>query len=101
MVLSNATLRELAISMTKFSFGAAVIANDIREIIQKIAEGDMSQAIQSNVKIDTTKAFEIITKDKKYVFPNGSLEVDAKTMENEESQISFLLVMQNIIYSKH
>jgi len=87
--------------MTKFSFGAAVIANDIREILQIIAEGDMSQAMQSNVKIDNTKTFEIITKDKKYVFPDDFLEVVAKTMENEESQISFLLVVQNIIYSKH
>ena len=87
--------------MTKFSFGAAVIANDIREILLIIVEGYMSQAMQSNVKIDTTKTFEIITKDKKYVLPDDSLEVVAKIMENEESQITVLLVVQNIIYSKH
>jgi len=101
LALSNATFSERAISMAKFSFGIVVISNDICVILRIIAEGDISQAMQSNAKIDTTKTFEIITKDKKYVLPDDSLEVVAKMMENEESQISFLLVVQNIILSKH
>jgi len=49
MVLSNATLSEAEISMKKFSFDATDIVNDNCEILGIIAEGDMSQDLQSNV----------------------------------------------------
>ena len=95
MVSPNSTLREIAISMTKFSLGAAVVINDNCEMLGIITEGDMRRALQSDVQLDTTKAYEIMTNNPKYVFPDDTLEVAVKIMENGESQISVLPVIQN------
>ena len=95
MVSPNSTLREIAISMTKFSLGAAVVINDNCEMLGIITEGDMRRALQSDVQLDTTKAYEIMTNNPKYVFPDDTLEVAIKMMENGESQISVLPVIQN------
>lgn len=83
--------------MIKFSLCIAVVINDECEMLRIKSEGDMSRALQSNVRLGTKKAWEILTKDQKYVSPEDTLKVAVKMMENRQSQIFFLPVVKNII----
>ena len=87
----DSSLGDIASAMTKKPLGAALIINN-KELIGIVTEGDLRKAIASNKSVSDSMK-ELINKNPISVSPALSIHDAMKLMEDRDSQISVLAVV--------
>jgi arabinose-5-phosphate isomerase len=87
----DSSLGDIASAMTKKPLGAALIINN-KELIGIVTEGDLRKAIASNKSVSDSMK-ELINKNPISVSPALSIHDAMKLMEDRDSQISVLPVV--------
>lgn len=86
-------IREVVIAMTDNPQGAALVLDDNRHLEGIITDGDLRRCLVQNGDIDVREAGSIMSPDPVYLTTNSTLEEAVVLMENRESQISVLPVV--------
>lgn len=87
------SLREVVIQMTQRPLGAACVVNDESQLLGLITDGDVRRALQKYEDIRPLRSEDIMTKQPMYVFPEVSLKEATRLMEERQSQLSVLPVL--------
>ena len=93
VVDSNDDLRNTVIKMTEKPQGAALVLNDEKILMGIITEGDLRRSLASEIDIDNCKANELMSANPIAIKVDSSLSEVISLMENRESQISVLPVV--------
>ena len=93
VVDSNDDLRNTVIKMTEKPQGAALVLNDEKILIGIITEGDLRRSLANEIDIDNCKANELMSANPIAIKVDSSLSEVISLMENRESQISVLPVV--------
>ena len=86
-------LRNTVIKMTEKPQGAALVLNNEKILMGIITEGDLSRSLANEIDIDNCKANEIMSANPITIKVDSSLSEVISLMENRESQISVLPVV--------
>ena len=93
VVDSNDDLRNTVIKMTEKPQGAALVLNDEKILMGIITEGDLRRSLANEIDIDNCKANEVMSANPITIKVDSSLSEVISLMENRESQISVLPVV--------
>ena len=93
VVDSNDDLRNTVIKMTEKPQGAALVLNDEKILMGIITEGDLRRSLANEIDIDNCKANELMSANPIAIKIDSSLSEVISLMENRESQISVLPVV--------
>ena len=93
VVDSNDDLRNTVIKMTEKHQGAALVLNDEKILMGIITEGDLRRSLANEIDIDNCKADELMSANPIAIKVDSSLSEVISLMENRESQISVLPVV--------
>ena len=93
VVDSNDDLRNTVIKMTEKPQGAALVLNDEKILMGIITEGDLRRSLANEIDIDNCKANEVMSANPITIKVHSSLYEVISLMENRESQISVLPVV--------
>ena len=93
VVDSNDDLRNTVIKMTEKPQGAALVLNDEKILMGIITEGDLRRSLANEIDIDNCKANELMSANPIAIKVDSSLSEVISLMENRESQISVLPVV--------
>ena len=93
VVDSNDDLRNTVIKMTEKPQGAALVLNDEKILMGIITEGDLRRSLANEIDIDNCKADELMSANPIAIKVDSSLSEVISLMENRESQISVLPVV--------
>ena len=93
VVDSNDDLRNTVIKMTEKPQGAALVLDDEKIIMGIITEGDLRRSLANEIDIDNCKANELMSANPIAIKIDSSLSEVISLMENRESQISVLPVV--------
>ena len=93
VVNSNDDLRNTVIKMTEKPQGAALVLNDEKILMGIITEGDLRRSLANEIDIDNCKANELMSANPIAIKVDSSLSEVISLMENRESQISVLPVV--------
>ena len=93
VVDSNDDLRNTVIKMTEKPQGAALVLNDEKILMGIITEGDLRRSLANEIDIDNCKADELMSANPIAIKIDSSLSEVISLMENRESQISVLPVV--------
>ena len=93
VVDSNDDLRNTVIKMTEKPQGAALVLNDEKILMGIITEGDLRRSLANEIDIDNCKANELMSANPIAIKVDSSLSEVISLMENRESQISVLPVI--------
>ena len=93
VVDSNDDLRNTVIKMTEKPQGAALVLNDEKILMGIITEGDLRRSLANEIDIDNCKAKELMSANPIAIKVDSSLSEVISLMENRESQISVLPVV--------
>jgi len=93
VVDSNDDLRNTVIKMTEKPQGAALVLNNEKILMGIITEGDLRRSLANEIDIDNCKANEVMSANPITVKVDSSLSEVISLMENRESQISVLPVV--------
>ena len=93
VVDSNDDLRNTVIKMTEKPQGAALVLNDEKILMGIITEGDLRRSLANEIDIDNCKANELMSANPIAIKVDSSLSEVISLMENRESQISVLHVV--------
>ena len=91
------TMREVVSQMTAHPLGAACVINN-GKLEGIVTEGDLRRALNNSCEIDSTKAKEIMTPEPKQVSPDSTLGEALDKMENNQTKISILPVIEKDNY---
>ncbi len=94
-VHSETTLRKAVIKMTEKPQGAALVLNDKNLLIGIVTEGDLRRSLAKNIDIDNSKVKEVMSQKPITIKVQSVLSEVLTVMENRESQISVLPVIDN------
>lgn len=86
-------IREVVIAMTDFPQGAALVLDEHRHLEGIITDGDLRRCLLQNGDIDKRRAEEVMTPHPVTLTSDSTLEEAISLMENRESQISVLPVL--------
>lgn len=89
------SLRKTVIEMTNHPLGAALVIDHSGELTGIITDGDIRRLLQKQVDIDDLKVHEVVVNHPKVVDINSSLGDAIAIMENRDSQISVLPVIDS------
>ena len=90
---SNDDLRNTVIKMTEKPQGAALVLNKEKILMGIITEGDLRRSLANEIDIDNCKANEVMSVNPITIKVDSSLSEVISLMENRESQISVLPVV--------
>ena len=90
---SNDDLRNTVIKMTEKPQGAALVLNNEKILMGIITEGDLRRSLANEIDIDNCKANELMSANPIAIKVDSSLSEVISLMENRESQISVLPVV--------
>ena len=90
---SNDDLRNTVIKMTEKPQGAALVLNNEKILMGIITEGDLRRSLANEIDIDNCKANEVMSANPITIKVDSSLSEVISLMENRESQISVLPVV--------
>ena len=90
---SNDDLRNTVIKMTEKPQGAALVLNNEKILMGIITEGDLRRSLANEIDIDNCKANEVMSVNPITIKVDSSLSEVISLMENRESQISVLPVV--------
>ena len=93
VVDSDDDLRNTVIKMTEKPQGAALVLNNEKILMGIITEGDLRRSLANEIDIDNCKANEVMSANPITVKVDSSLSEVISLMENRESQISVLPVV--------
>ena len=93
VVDSNDDLRNTVIKMTEKPQGAALVLNNEKILMGIITEGDLRRSLANEIDIDNCKANELMSANPIAIKVDSSLSEVISLMENRESQISVLPVV--------
>ena len=93
VVDSNDDLRNTVIKMTEKPQGAALVLNDEKILMGIITEGDLRRSLANEIDIDNCKASKVMSANPITIKVDSSLSEVISLMENRESQISVLPVV--------
>ncbi len=93
VVDSNDDLRNTVIKMTEKPQGAALVLNNEKILMGIITEGDLRRSLANEIDIDNCKANEVMSANPITIKVDSSLSEVISLMENRESQISVLPVV--------
>ena len=93
VVDSNNDLRNTVIKMTEKPQGAALVLNNEKILMGIITEGDLRRSLANEIDIDNCKANEVMSANPITIKVDSSLSEVISLMENRESQISVLPVV--------
>ena len=93
VVDSNDDLRNTVIKMTEKPQGAALVLNDEKILMGIITEGDLRRSLANEIDIDNCKVNELMSANPIAIKVDSSLSEVISLMENRESQISVLPVV--------
>ena len=93
VVNSNDNLRSAVIKMTEKPQGAAVVLGKDNILMGLITEGDLRRSLAQNTDIDNSKIDEVMSREPIAIKVDSSLSEVISLMENRESQISVLPVV--------
>ncbi len=93
VVDSNDDLRNTVIKMTEKPQGAALVLNNEKILMGIITEGDLRRSLANEIDIDNCKANEVMSVNPITIKVDSSLSEVISLMENRESQISVLPVV--------
>jgi arabinose-5-phosphate isomerase len=88
------TLRETVIEMTQKPVGAALVTDSERNLLGIVTEGDIRRSLQMTTNIDEVNVEDIMTKNPKLVSAGTYLGEAIEIMENRQSQIYVLPVVE-------
>jgi arabinose-5-phosphate isomerase len=91
----NEKMRKVVSEMTKFPLGAACVMEN-NSFIGIITEGDLRRALNESCELDSTTAEELMSVNPKHIYPNVSLGEALEVMEEGDSQISILPVLDPV-----
>ena len=89
----NDDLRNTVIKMTEKPQGAALVLNNEKILMGIITEGDLRRSLANEIDIDNCKADELMSANPIAIKVDSSLSEVISLMENRESQISVLPVV--------
>ena len=93
IVSPNTNLRNVVIKMTEKPQGAAVVLDEESLLLGIVTEGDLRRSLAQNIDIDNSTAEEVMSSDPITININSILSEVLTVMENRESQISVLPVV--------
>lgn len=93
IVSPHTTLRETIIEISQKGLGCAVVINENKKLAGFITDGDIRRALQRNEEIKNLTASDIMTKNPITITQNEYLDVALSIMENRQSQINSLVVL--------
>ncbi len=88
-------LKEVIVSMTEKPFGAACVVNEQHELLGIITDGDIRRFFVDHDDIRKVTASNIMTIDPVQISMNDSIMTAIDLMENRNSKISVLPVVEN------
>lgn len=89
-------LRNVVIKMTEKPQGAALVLDKESLLLGIITEGDLRRSLAQNIDIDNSKAKEVMSRKPITIKINSFLSEVLTVMENRESQISVLPVVDDL-----
>lgn len=93
VIAPDRKVREVVIQMTEKPQGAAIVLNSSSLIEGIVTEGDLRRCLAENGDIDKLSVEEVMTKDPVYVMDTSPLSDAVSMMEDRQSQISVLPVV--------
>lgn len=93
-VKPQTSLREVVITMTEHPLGAACVVDEAHEMVGLITEGDVRRALRDHEDIRPLRARDVMTVQPVSVTPGASLKEAVHLMEDRQSQISVLPVLE-------
>ncbi len=93
-VKEKTSVRDVVLEMSSHPLGAACVFDDREELVGVITEGDLRRGLQSFPEINKVEARKIMTPTPITIGPKASLGEALKTMEERDSQISVLPVVE-------
>jgi len=93
-VLKNEALRGVVIKMTKYPQGAALVIDAENKLQGIITDGDLRRCLATKGDIDKLTAAEVMTKNPVSIPVESLLQSAITLMEDRESQISVLPVVE-------
>ena len=82
--------------MSSFPLGAACVIDESNELVGVITDGDLRRALQKHEDIRDIEAQRIMTPNPITISPKISLGEALKVMEDRESQVSILPVIEDL-----
>jgi arabinose-5-phosphate isomerase len=92
-VSAESSVKDVIISMTQYPFGAACVLRKDGTLEGLITDGDLRRALQNHDDIRSLPAVEIMTASPVAIRPDAGLKEALQLMEERESQISVLPVV--------
>tara|TARA_B100001093_G_scaffold261646_1_gene250079 strand:- start:4249 stop:5229 length:981 start_codon:yes stop_codon:yes gene_type:complete len=95
-VMEKTSIKDVVLKMSTFPLGAACVINEGNDLVGVITDGDLRRALQRFEDIRDIKAKLIMTPNPITVSPTISLGEALKVMEDRESQVSILPVVEKL-----
>jgi len=95
IVSPDTNLRNVVIKMTEKPQGAAVVLDEKSLLLGIVTEGDLRRSLAQNIDIDNSTAEEVMSSEPITININSILSEVLTVMENRESQISVLPVVDD------
>lgn len=94
VALPTARMREMVITMTTYSLGAACVVDEDGRLSGLVTDGDLRRALQHYENFQDVAAETIMTRKPVRAVPSMSLGDAARLMEDRASQLSVLPVIE-------
>ena len=95
LVKENQSFRELIIAMTKLNLGAACVVDEKNNLIGLITDGDVRRSLLDDHDMNNATVNSIMTKNPIFISRHATLKEAVDLMENRNSQLSVLPVVEN------
>ncbi len=95
LVNENDSFRNLIIAMTKFNLGAACVIDSENKLIGLVTDGDVRRSLIDENELSDLSVIKIMTKNPISISPQATLKEAVDKMENRNSQLSVLPVVEN------
>ena len=95
-VLEKTSIKDVVLKMSTFPLGAACVIGDGNDLVGVITDGDLRRALQKFEDIRDIEAKRIMTPKPITISPDISLGEALKVMEDRDSQVSILPVVENL-----
>ena len=89
------SLKQVVIAMTERPLGAACVVDANRRITGLITDGDLRRALRAHDDIRELRAADVMTRNPIHVAPSARLLDAMRMMEERDSQISLLPVVDS------
>ena len=94
-VMEKTSIKDVVLKMSTFPLGAACVIGEDNDLVGVITDGDLRRALQKFEDIRDIEAKQIMTPKPITISPDISLGEALKEMEDRESQVSILPVVEN------